>query len=226
MSGWVGPAIGAAAGLGSAYISAQANRSAARQVANATRDAAGQVQQATDGSLDFLRESRDIARGDLAPYRDAGLADYNTLRGQIGTSFQASPGYEFARGEGIRAIDQAASARGMLGSGGRLRELMRYGTGVANQEYGNWLSRLQGLAGVGQTASGQSASLAQGAGQNMAGVNMQGGNALAGLIQQGGAARAAGTVGTANALLGGANTGLGLYALLRDQPQAQRPGVP
>ena len=49
----------------------------------------------------------------------------------------------------------------------------------------------------------------------MAQVNQQGGGALAGLTQQVGQAQAQGTVGTANALLGGVNTGLGIYSLLR-----------
>jgi hypothetical protein len=193
-----GAAIGGLAGLASAYVGAQANRAAARDVANATRDAQA-----------FQQNQLDLTREDLAPYREGGLADYQALRAAVGPTFQASPGYEFARGEGIRAIDQAASARGMLGSGGRLRELTRYGTGVANQEYGNWLSRLQTMAGFGPSATQASGQFAMGSG-------------IPGLIAQQGQARAAGTVGPANALLGGANTGLGLYALLRDQPAGNR----
>lgn len=207
-------AIPALVGAGTAIYGAQQQGRAAQQVANATRDAAAQQAQTNDGSIDFLRESRDLARADLAPYQQGGLADYNAYRNAVGGSFQASPGYEFARSEGIRGIDQAASARGLLGSGGRLRELMRYGTGVANQEYGNWMSRLQGLAAAGQAASGQTASLAQGAGQNMASVNQAGGGALANLALQGGQAAAQGTVGQANALLGGLNQGVGLWSLM------------
>ena len=187
--------IPAAIGAGTAIYGASQNRAAANTVANATRDAANQ---SNDSMLQALAFS--------APYRDGGLADYNALRQQVGTSFQASPGYEFARGEGIRAIDQGASARGMLGSGARLRELTRFGTGIANQEYGNWLSRLQALAGAGQAASGQAASLAQQGGQNVANLTMAGGQA-----------QAAGTVGQANALLGGLNQGLGLWAMMNPQ---------
>lgn len=186
-------AIPAVAGLGSAFIGAQANRDAADQVAAATRAASQQTSDATQQAINFS-----------APYREGGLADYNALRANVGHSFRASPGYQFAREEGIRAIDQAAGARGLLGSGARLRELTRYGTGVANQEYGNWLSRLQSLAGVGQAASGQAASLAQQGGQNQANFTLAGGQA-----------QAQGTTGVANALLGGLNQGVGLYGLLR-----------
>lgn len=212
-----GALAGAALSAGSGIYAANQQAKAARQVADATREAAQVQAQTNDGSIDFLRESRDLARNDLAPYRDAGLADYGAYRGAVGGSFQASPGYEFARAEGIRGIDQAASARGLINSGARARELMRYGTGVANQEYGNWMNRLQGLAGVGQTASGQTASLGQQAGQNMAALNQQGGGALANLAMQTGQANAQGTVGQANALLGGVNNGLGLWSLMRER---------
>jgi hypothetical protein len=190
-----GQIIPAVIGAGTAIYGAQQQRAAANQVAGATRDAANQSNEATLRALAYS-----------APYREGGLQDYNALRQQVGSSFQASPGYQFAREEGIRAIDQAASARGMLGSGARLRELTRYGTGVANQEYGNWLSRLQNLASVGQTASGQAASLAQQSGQQQANLTLAGGQA-----------QAQGTVGQANALLGGVNQGIGLWSLMNPQ---------
>ena len=47
------------------------------------------------------------------------------------SAFFQSPGYQFRQDEGIRAIDRSASARGQLMSGGTLRELQRYGQGLA-----------------------------------------------------------------------------------------------
>ena len=185
--------IPAVAGVATSLIGANAAGKAAKQQTNAINQA-----------LTVSRAGTDAARADLEPYRAGGAADYAALRNAVGHNFETSPGYEFARGEGIRAIDQAASARGMLGSGGRLRELMRYGTGVAQQDYNNWRSALQGLAGVGQTATGQTASLAQ-----------QGGQQQAQLAQMMGTAQGTGTMNTANALLGGINTGAGLWALMR-----------
>ena len=209
--------IPAAVGIGTALIGSKASKDAANTAAAAADRSAEATLQANRESLDFLREGRDLGRTDLAPYRDAGLADYGALRGQVGTQFQTSPGYEFARNEGIRAIDQAASARGLLNSGARLRELMRYGTGVANQDYNNWLSRLQALAGVGQTATGQSASLAASTGGQGAGLIQQAGTNAAQMQMQGGQAQAAGIVGGANAMMQGVNQGVGLYALM-NQP--------
>lgn len=79
-----------------------------------------------------------------------------------------TPGYEFARSEGTRDIERMAAARGGLGSGGTLRALARYNTGLADQTYNNFLNRLFSVAGLGQTATGQIGSAGQATGANVA----------------------------------------------------------
>lgn len=190
-------------GLGSALIGSRASSRAASAAAAAT-DRATQAQQEMYGQT----------RTDLAPFREAGTGVLPTLVQQVGTSFQESPGYRFAFDEGVRAVDSAAAARGMLNSGARLRALTQYGQGVANQEYGNWFNRLQGLAGMGQNAAAMTGS---------AGANAASGIGNAQIA--GGQAQAAGIVGGANALLGGLNQGLGLWALM-NRPAAVTPGRP
>jgi len=207
--------IPAVAGVATSLIGANAASKAAKQQTNALNQAMTTQANATQQATAAAQHGADVARADLEPYRAGGAADYAALRNAVGHNFETSPGYEFARQEGIRAIDQAASARGMLNSGGRLRELMRYGTGVAQQDYNNWRSALQGLAGVGQTATGQAASLAQQGGQTQAQLAQQGGAQQAQLAQLMGTAQGTGTMNTANALLGGINTGAGLWALMR-----------
>lgn len=211
----ISAAVPAVVGAGTAYLGQQANKQAAQQTANAIARGADTTAASTDAALQYLREGRDQARMDLAPYREGGAADYSALRSLIGTNYQQSPGYQFAFDEGQRAIDRGASARGMLGSGARARELVRYGTGMAQQDYGNWLSRLQGLASAGQAATGQGATLAAATGGQQASTAQQGGSALSNLLVQGGQAQAQGTVGQANALLGGVNQAAGLWSLLR-----------
>ena len=69
----LGAIISGIAAVGGAYLQ---NRSADR-AADAASDAA-------DAGIEFLRESRDIARADSAPYREAGqnaLGAMNTLLG-------------------------------------------------------------------------------------------------------------------------------------------------
>lgn len=147
-------------------------------------------------------------RADLAPFREAGLRGLGQYEAALGPSFQQSPGYQFAFDEGVNAVDRAASARGMLNSGARLRELTRFGQGMANQEYGNYMNRLAALAGIGQSATGQTAALGANAANNASALQMAGGQA-----------QAAGQVNSANAMLGGLNQGFGLYSLMNPQSQ-------
>jgi hypothetical protein len=106
------------------------------------------------------------------------------------------PSYQFRLGEGMKALERTAAARGGLISGGALKAAQRYGQDVASTEFGNAYNRLAGLAGVGQTATG-----AMGNAANAYGTNA--GNLMTGA----GAARASGYVGGANAL----TSGLGQY---------------
>ena len=103
-------------------------------------------------------------------------------------NFMTDPGYSFRFGEGQRAIERSASARGGVLSGGILRELARYGQGLGSAEYGNVFGRLSTIAGMGQTGQ----SLTAQAGQNTA--NQQGG-----YLQNIGNAAGAGAIGRASA---------------------------
>lgn len=69
--------------------------------------------------------------------------------------FQTSPGYDFQREEGERAAQRGASAGGLLASGNLLAELQDRGNGLANQEWGSWLDRLNGVSQTGLQATGQ-----------------------------------------------------------------------
>ncbi len=98
------------------------------------------------------------------PYLAAGKSAtgmYSDALGLNGTSgnatatsaFQTSPGYQFTLDQGTQAALRGASAAGMLNSGNTLTALSQYGTGLANQEYGSWLDRLNGLSGQGLSAA-------------------------------------------------------------------------
>lgn len=159
--------------------------------ASATRDATAQ-------NVGLQREMFDQNRADLAPWREAGQVGLSRLLNPS-ANFAASPGYDYRLQQGVRAVDHGAAARGMLGSGSRLKALMQLGQDMGSQEYGNWWNQNAGLAGLGQTATNTGVA----AGQNFA---SNAGNA----IQQGGAAAGgatgAGYVGAANALGGALNS--------------------
>jgi hypothetical protein len=103
------------------------------------------------GYGDELKAGYDTIGASYQPYvnsanRLAGASDetlYNLL--QNPNSVRSLPAYQFDQQEGQRAIDRSAAARGMDASGRTLKDLTRFGTGLADQTYGNQLSRLLGL---------------------------------------------------------------------------------
>lgn len=77
-----------------------------------------------------------------------------------GATFGTSdPSYNWRFGQGLEAVNRTEAARGMLGSGNRLAELMKYGQGMASTEYGNQFNRLASLAGTSQTMGSSMGSL-------------------------------------------------------------------
>jgi len=135
-------------------------------------------------------------------------------------AFQSSPGYNFQMQQGTQALDRSAAGKGLFGSGNNAAALTQYGQGLANQDYGNWLSRLQGLGTQGLAAAGGQTAR-QG---SLAGIDTGQGNALANIYtgaannMASGVNTAANNAQTADAqginnllgtLLGGANLGMG-----------------
>lgn len=178
--------IGSIAGAGLGYLGAQ-------EAANAAKKA---------GKLEWQQYLD--ARKDFAPYREVGVQSLGSLRDLIlggdFSKFHASPGYQFRMDQGVQAVDRGASARGMLGSGQRLKELTNYGQGLASDEYGNYLNQLYNLAGYGQTATQNTAQLGANAAQGY-------GNAIA----NAGYLRGSGYGAAGNSLTGGINNALAAY---------------
>ena len=60
-------------------------------------------------------------------------------------SFQTGPGYQFQLDQGNDAINRRRAAGGMLNSGNADIDALKFGQGLANQEYGNWQTKLGGF---------------------------------------------------------------------------------
>lgn len=58
------------------------------------------------------------------------------------------PGYQFRLGQGRQALEQSASGKGILRTGGTLRDILGYGQNLASQEYGNVFDRAAQSYGV------------------------------------------------------------------------------
>lgn len=115
------------------------------------------------------------------PWLDSGKTAntmYGNALGLNGTSgnatatdaFHTSPGYDFAVDQGLTAATRKMSSLGLLSSGNTLDALQKTGQGLADQDYGSWLDRLNGVSGQGMQA---------------AGGQQQGDTALAGVYQGG-----------------------------------------
>lgn len=132
------------------------------------------------------------------------FANANTTGATPYQGFQATPGFQFALDQGNNSVNALAGARGGLNSGRTLQDLSTFNMGMANQEYGNYLNRLTGLAGSGQSAAGMQANAATNAASGVS-------NALSGI----GNAQSAGTIGAANGIAGGINNQLALFQYQR-----------
>lgn len=233
---WVGAAIAGGTVIGS-LISADASGNAADAQVSAANQADATQRYMFDQSTKLSQ-----------PWRDAGEETLGTMRtglqpgGQFSRmftmdDFQADPGYGFRLGEGQKALERSAAARGGLLSGRTGKALIRYGQDAASTEYGNaynrfnadrdrLYNRLAAVSGLGQTASRDVSQNAMTLGTNIGNNTMAAGNA-----------RASGYVGGANAITGGIGSGLSAYQsqqminnfrpryTMGDYPQVQ-PSVP
>lgn len=129
------------------------------------------------------------------------------------SAFYNSPDYAFARQEGTRGIERSAAARGGIASGNTLASLARFNSGLATQNYGNYVNRLSALAGIGQTSSEGLADR-----RNQFAINL-GNNAIGA-----GGARASGIQQRAGAYAGFGNDLLGFSGYLSSLPK--RNGYP
>lgn len=217
----------AAAVLGSAVIGAASSSRAASKAASAqersTQEAAALQREALARQEELSRPFRETgieAQNALARMAglgaDTGAPDYGVLGRPFGENeLVVDPGYAFRLKEGMRDLDRRLSAGGRMFSGGALKAGQQYGQELASQEYQNAFTRamelrmqrgnaLAGLYGGGLQA-------AVGFGQDVG----QSARNIGDLVTSGGAARASGYIGQANAL----NQALGMgtnYLMQRD----------
>ena len=193
------PVVGVTAGaslLGGAMSARGASQAAETQAGAADRSAALQ------------KEMFDLQMKGQEPFRQAGLTGQNRLMELLGlggdtgaagygkygrdfsmADYQADPGYAFRLGEGQKALERSAAARGGLISGGALKAATRYGQDMGSQEYQNAFNRYQtsranqlqplgNLMSSGQAAASNQGTAAGNYGTNAGQAYMAGGQAM------------------------------------------------
>jgi hypothetical protein len=129
------------------------------------------------------------------------------------------PSYQFRLNEGLKALQARGAATGMLQTGQGLRDITDYSQQAASQEYGSaydrfmrnqeaLYSRLSGLAGIGQQATGAATGAGAQAAQNIGQTTIGAQRAASDFSTSGAAARAGGIVGGTQALTGGLQGGV------------------
>ena len=187
----------AATVVGGSLISGALSSRASRKAADAQSESAKE-------SIAFQRESRDLARKDLQPFREFGEGQIEPLNNLLSNPtgyLQKNPLYENINNNSQRQIFANKAARGKLGSGGTALELqnrfLANGEGLINNQY----NRLLGVTSAGQNAAAGQANIAQTTGVNVGNTLLEKGNAIA-----------AGKVGSANAWNNAINQGVGLLS--------------
>jgi hypothetical protein len=87
----------------------------------------------------------------------------------IGAGYTQSPGYQFMLNRGRAAIDASAAARGGLLSGANIKAQTDYATGLANQDYWNFVNQTQ--QGMGQDYTQRAEAYNRLVGQEQLGAN-------------------------------------------------------
>jgi hypothetical protein len=135
---------------------------------------------------DYLQKAFNLNQ----PYMKAGGAALSELQNSLGIGdqgakgpqglmqkFQQSPGYQYALKQAQNATTAHAAATGQNLSGAEQLQLQSNAQGEANQDWSNWLNnyqnRLSGIAGMGQSASAQTAGLEAQGGENLANLGLQ-----------------------------------------------------
>jgi hypothetical protein len=153
------------------------------------------VQAAADKSTALANQMYQQERSDLGPWREAGTGAINYLGKMLvpdasgnfsvdpTSALRATPGYNWAMGQGVDARERSAAARGGLLSTPEQKALTTFGQGLADNTYQNYLNNLFNVSGSGQSAAtttGQAGMNYAGmAGQNyLAAANAQAQNAL------------------------------------------------
>ena len=188
--------------VGASVIGGAATAISSSNAAHAQTAAANQANQTQ-------RDLYNQTAANLAPYNQGGQAAYGTLNDLLGvggnsatmqSTLEGLPGYQFTLGQGLKSTQSGYAARGLADSGGALKGAANYSTGLAQSQYGNYVTQLQNSANLGENAAAQTGVAATATGQGIASNTIGASNA-----------QAAAANATGNALASGANNSLGGY---------------
>ena len=225
--------IYAAVGIGGALIGAVGSNSAANTQADAANAATATQKAMFDQTQQNVAPWLQAGQGALAQ-QIAGTQPGGELNQQIYQpptmqQLQQDPGYQFQLQQGTNALENASSLSGGMNSN-NLKGLLGFTQGLANTDYQTMLNNYMTQFQLGnQTRQSQFNNLGaissggMGAGLGVGQVSANVGQNIGQNIIGAGNVQAAGTVGVANALTGGASSAYNNYLQQQYlQPQQQQ----
>lgn len=217
--------LGVAGSIGSGIISSNASSNAANaqlqaaQMAqntqlsmfNQTQQNLAPYNQMGQSALSQLASLFGLGGNTATPGGPASLFGFgaggpnNQTAGSSLSALQNYPGYQFGLQQGGQALDRSAASRGLLLSGGQLKDAQTFGQGYAQQQgwqpyvsaLQNYTTNLSGLAGLGENAAATTGNQGVATGQGVAQSQLAAGQA-----------QASGIVGSANGINSSINSGL------------------
>lgn len=229
---WVATAIVGSAVIGAATTAYTSSKAADAQVAATNKASDTQLQLGRESNA-LVQKQYDTTREDLAPYRTAGSENLTELQKRLPfltspitmdqATLEQTPGYQFTKTQGEKAVQNSVAARGLGVSGAALKGASTFATGLANQTYKdqfalentnrqNAYDRLMGLISTGEGAAAQTGVIGSKAASTQAGVNTTVGGQVGGNIVGGGNAQAAAYNTTGQAFTNSANNIAGYAA--------------
>lgn len=112
---------------------------------------------------------------------DASLANYDPAAASR-SMLESDPSYQFRLGEGEKALNRSIAATTGVLQPGASKELLKYGSDYASNEWGNYISRLAQTAGLGQAAATTQSGVSQNAGVANSNILQSIGSSKAGAI--------------------------------------------
>lgn len=132
----------------------------------------GQLKEAEQSNADISAYNEKLAQ--LKAIVDQQKNDPNYA---VGADYLRNlPGYQFREQQGLRALGTNQAARGQYFSGKALKELTRFGQGLADQSYNDEYQRLLQQAGLGAQVPIAQANIATGNAAGLANIYQQQGN--------------------------------------------------
>lgn len=159
--------MGVASGaLIAAGVTAAATAYSANKQAGAAKAAGNKAQNAADAASAATEQNYQRTQTNLTPYISAGndaLTKINAVNNGDYSGFENSPDYKFSLDQGLQGLDRGAAARGSLYSGGHTADVLKFASGLADQNLNTYYNRLTGLAALGQNSSTGLGSIGNGA---------------------------------------------------------------